>query len=151
MAPAGARTGTLEAYLAHVLYGWAEREGQGTAFGPSAGFRLPNTSVLAPDGAWVSNKRWHALSREQQEGFAPCCPEFVIELRSPTDRAKDIEAKMGLWMQAGAKLAWLIDPKRLLVKVFRPSAAPETLRKPQVLHGEGSVAGFKLEMERFWK
>ena len=53
-------------------------------------------------------------------------------------------------MSNGAQLAWLIDPIRKLAIVYRPGQQPETLHKPEVLEGEGPIAGFRLEMERFW-
>src|SRR5579875_2589911 len=120
MSPGGSGTGNANARIAFQLMGWAEQDGRGLVFDSNAGFRLPDGSMRAPDAAWVSWERWNALSRQQQRGFAPLCPEFVIELRSPTDRLSLLQAKMQDWMRNGAQLAWLVDPERQVVEVSRP-------------------------------
>jgi Uma2 family endonuclease len=150
MAPAFARTGQLELYTGSMLHLWAEKVGTGIVFGSTAGFEFPDTSVLSPDASWVATDRWNALTREQQEDYAPLCPEFVIEIRFASDRVKQLEAKMRLWLHHGAQLAWMIDPKRKLAMIYRPDREPEILKEPATLIGEGIVAGFELEMKRFW-
>ena len=150
MTPVGGEGGILEGYIVRELGNWTEKSGHGVFFGPNTGFRLPDNSVLSPDGAWVPIEQWNSLSRSERQRFLPFCPAFLIELRSPSDPVVELEEKMVRWMSNGAKLAWLIDPIRKLAIVYRPGQQPETLHKPEVLEGEDSVAGFRLEMERFW-
>ncbi len=150
MTPVGGEGSSWEAYLSYALTRWAIETGKGISFSPSAGFRLPDKTLLSPDASWIATNRWRSLSRQQQREFTPLCPDFLIELRSPTDSASATEEKMGQWMANGAQLAWLIDPIRKLSIVYRPGQQPETLNKPEVLEGEGPIAGFRLEMERFW-
>jgi len=150
MAPAFAWTGHLEIYAGGRLIDWADRNGNGLAFGSSAGFAFPDTSVLSPDASWVSADRWNALDSEQKADYAPVCPDFVIEIRSASDRVKQLETKMRLWMSHGVKLAWMIDPRRKLAIVYRPDQEPELLKEPAILQGEGPVSGFELDMKRFW-
>jgi Uma2 family endonuclease len=150
MTPVGGEGGSWEAYLSYALTRWAIEAGEGISFSPSAGFRLPDKTLLSPGDSWIATDRWESLSRQQQRGFTPFCPDFLIELRSPSDSASGAEEKMAQWMANGAQLAWLIDPIRKLVIVYRPGREPETLREPEVREGEGSVAGFRLEMGRFW-
>jgi Uma2 family endonuclease len=150
MTPAGARGANLEGHLFSVLDAWVQATGNGFAVNSNAGFRLPDTSLRLPDAGWISTQKWNALSEQEQEGFPQLCPDFVIELRSPSDRAPAVEKKMAKWMRNGAQLAWLIDRKRKLVIIYRPNRAPEILHQPEVLEGEGPVAGFRLKMERFW-
>jgi Uma2 family endonuclease len=107
--------------------------------------------VRAPDAAWVSSEKWDRLSREERAKFLPFCPEFVIELRSPSDSLSDLEQKMSDWLANGAELAWLIDPQRKLVVIYRPGRQPETLLQPDFLRGEEPILGFSLKMHRFWE
>lgn len=150
MTPTGGEGGNLEGYIFRELDLWVERSGLGFAFNANVCFRLPDNSLRMPDAAWVTLDRWNALTKSQKRKFPPFCPDFVVELRSDSDRVKAIEGKMQLWMSNGAKLAWLIDPIRKLAIIYRPGQQPKTLRQPEMLEGEGPIAGFGLEMERFW-
>jgi Uma2 family endonuclease len=152
MTPAGSGSGRANANITTQLSVWADEDGRGTAFDSNAGFRLPDGSMRAPDASWISWPRWNALSREEQRGFAPLCPEFVIELRSPTDRLPDLQVKMGEWIRNGAELAWLVDPERQVVEVYRPGAEQaDVLEGVTSVTGEGPVAGFVLELGRIWQ
>jgi len=150
MTPTGAEGGNLEGYIFRELDFWVERAGNGFAVNSNTAFRLPDKSIRIPDAAWISPERWDSLSKEQKKKFPPFCPDFVVELRSESDRAKTLERKMNVWMANGAHLAWLIDPIRKLAKVYRPGVKSETLIQPEFLDGEGPVGGFRLKMERFW-
>jgi Uma2 family endonuclease len=151
MTPAGGTTSNLEGYLFRELDLFVERESRGIAFNSNGGFSLPDGSVRAPDAAWVSSEKWDRLSREERAKFLPFCPEFVIELRSPSDSLSDLEQKMSDWLANGAELAWLIDPQRKLVVIYRPGRQPETLLQPDFLRGEEPILGFSLKMHRFWE
>src|SRR5581483_11810140 len=94
------------------LEAWNKRLRAGVVFDSSAGFRLPNGATRAPDAAWVAISRWRALSQAQRRGFAPLCPDFVIELLSPSDDLDETRAKLAEYIENGAKLGWLIDPFR---------------------------------------
>jgi Uma2 family endonuclease len=151
MTPAGSKSDLLNARISESLSVWARHDGRGVAFGPSGGFTLPNGAVRSPDAAWVSNRIWDGLSDAQQEGFAPLCPEFVIELASPSDRIGTLKKKVAEeWIAQGAELAWLINPKDRRVMIFRPGQEPEVLEDPSSVQGTGCVAGFELVMERVW-
>lgn len=151
MTPAGGKTGNAELYIARELDLWVEHQRRGIAFNSNTGFSLPDGSVRAPDTAWLSTEKWSSLTPEQQGRFIPFCPEFVVELRSPSDSLTELEQKMSDWMANGAQLAWLIDPQRKLAAIYRPGQEPETLLQPELLHGEGPIAGFTLKMQRLWE
>jgi Uma2 family endonuclease len=151
MTPVNSRGGALEGDVYAELAFWARADGRGKVFGPSAGFRLQDTSVRAADAAWMSLARWNALTPEQQQSFAPICPEFIIEVRSKSDRLATLEAKMEMWIANGAELAWLIDPLRRAVAIYRPGDAPELLHDPTSVQGTGPVAGFELVISRIWQ
>jgi Uma2 family endonuclease len=149
--PTGSEGGSMELEVGSELRQWARGDGRGKAFGPSSGFTLPDSSVRAADAAWVSWERWNALTRTQQRGYAPLCPEFVIELRSESDGLSELAAKMEMWIANGAQLAWLIDPERKVVAIYRPGQAVEVLEQPEMVPGDGPVAGFELGMARIWQ
>jgi len=150
MSPAGNRTGRRNAAIISALDTWAQKDRRGYVFDSSTGFTLPDGSMRSPDAAWVEATRWNALTKAQQNRFSPICPDFLIELRSQTDDLAQLEAKMVRWLSNGAKLAWLIDPERQVVAVYRPDDQPKLLNQPAILEGSGVVAGFKLAMARIW-
>jgi Uma2 family endonuclease len=150
MTPAGNRTGRKNVYLLQTLGAWADQDGRGYAFDSNTGFTLPDGSMRSPDAAWVLAERWDAMSDEDKDRFSPLCPEFVVELRSPSDRLVDLEAKMEQWIENGAALAWMIDPERKAVVVYRPNRQPELLQQPALIKAGEPVSGFELQLARFW-
>ena len=150
MTPVGGIGGTHEAYVASVLFVWAEQDGRGLAFAANTGFNLPDGSCLSPNAAWLSLPRWHALTPEQQAGFPPLCPDFLLEIRSRSDPRHLLETKMHLWLANGAQSAWLLDPIDRTATVYLPDQHPETFAMPTHLTGTGPVAGFELGLTRLW-
>ncbi len=150
MSPSGSGTGRTNSELIYQLAAWARETNSGATFDSNAGFTLPDGSMRSPDAAWIAGPRWNALSKEEQEGFAPICPEFVIELRSPSDGLPELQAKMRLWVANGAEVAWLVDPPRKAVEVHRPGRETEVLEGGSAVEGDGPVAGFVLELGRVW-
>jgi Uma2 family endonuclease len=150
MTPAGGKTGNKEGYLFRELDLWVEQQGKGIAFNSNTGFSLPDGAVRAPDAAWLSDDRWNSLTDAQREKYLPVCPEFVVELGSPTYRVRGLEERLDDWMSRGVLLAWLIDPQRQLAVVYRQQREPETLSRPEFLTGEGPIEGFSLKMQRLW-
>jgi Uma2 family endonuclease len=151
MAPAGSETGARNLAIGRQLGDWAWRDGSGVAFDSSTGFRLPNGALRSPDASWVAGARWDALSLAQRQGFAPLCPDFVVELRSPSDDLELVHAKMREYQEQGARLGWLLDPESRTAWVYRPGAAePEQLRDPNRLVGDPVLPGFVLELSMVW-
>ncbi|MEY2978213.1 MAG: Uma2 family endonuclease [Prochlorotrichaceae cyanobacterium] len=149
--PTGGNTGYRNSKLIYFLVRWIEEEGgNGKPFDSSTGFELPNGANRSPDAAWVSQARWDALSPAQQEGFIPLCPDFVVELRSKNDTLKDLRSKMAEYLENGAQLGWLMDPKNKRVEIYRPGQAVEVLTNPIALSGETVLPGFTLSLERVW-
>jgi Uma2 family endonuclease len=150
MTPANIKTSSMNSRINRLLDEWAEADGRGIVSGPDGGYTLPDGSMRAPDAAWVANRRWQALSKEDQGRFAPICPDFVIELRSPSDNLADLQAKMEMWTANGAEVAWLIDPLEKAVTIYRPGEQPEVLAQPTSVQGTGPIAGFELVLARIW-
>src|SRR6266568_2912829 len=132
------------------LFMWTKKDGRGRAYDSSAGFRLPNGARRSPDASWIRKDRVAALPKKQQEGFYHLCPDFVIELRSSTDRINRLEAKMEEYIANGAELGWLIDPEERAVWIYRPGRAAECVVNAERIPGEGPVADFVLDLAEIW-
>jgi Uma2 family endonuclease len=151
MPPAGAETGFRNSDLTAQLANWSKRDGRGRAFDSNAEYILPDGAALSPGASWVQSSRLVQFTKEQKRRFLPICPDFVVELISPTDRLPKAQAKMRDWIDNGATLGWLIDADRRTVYVYRPGREPEELRDIDSLLGEGIVEGFRLELGEIWR
>jgi Uma2 family endonuclease len=150
MPPAGSQTGMRNSDLNYQLRAWTINDGGGVCFDSSTGFALPNNARRSPDGSWVRRARWDSLSERQQKGFAPICSDFVVELRSESDRFATLHSKMLEYIANGASLGWLIDPLKRRVYVYRPDQELVILENPEVVYGDPLLPGFKLKMEELW-
>ena len=151
MPPTRSLTGTRNARILAQLSAWAEQDGRGTETGSSDGFVLPSGARRSPDAAWTANTRLAELSPQSLEGFWHLSPDFVIELKSDSDRLPTWRRKMQEWIANGTVLAWLINPDNQTVEIYRPGRdEAQMLTRAQEIHGEGPVAGFVLDMRRIW-
>ncbi|MBI4640390.1 MAG: Uma2 family endonuclease [Candidatus Tectomicrobia bacterium] len=150
MAPTGSKTGWRNSKLTQRLANWAEADGTGLPFDSSTGFTLSNGAKRSPDAAWVTRERWEALTEEQQEGFAPLCPDFAAELRSPTDSLSTLQAKMVEYLENGSQLGWLIDPIEKHVYIYRPGQPVERLEDPAMINGDPVLPGFMFDLREIW-
>ncbi len=150
MPPAGGETSSREARIIMQLTLWATQDGTGTAFSSAGGFNLPNGAMRAPDAAWMLRSRLDQLTPEEREKFVPGCPDFVVELRSPSDTLRDQRDKMQEYLDNGARLGWLIDRKPRHVYVYRPDAPVERLDNPDTISGDPVLPGFVLDLREIW-
>jgi Uma2 family endonuclease len=150
MTPVGVDTSDRESEINMQLRLWAKRDRTGTAFSSSGGFRLANGAVRSPDAAWMLKSRLAQFSAAQRQRFLPACPDFVLELRSPSDRLADLQTKMAEYIANGARLGWLLDPEPRHVYVYRPDAEVERLDNPEELSGAPVLPGFVLDLREIW-
>lgn len=150
MTPAGGGTGRRNASLIIALGIWAEQDGTGVVFDSSAGFLLPNNAVRSPDVAWVRRERLVSLAPEQKEKFLPVCPDFVIALRSASDRLADLQSKLAEYLANGTTLGWLIDPAARQVHVYAVGQPTIRLDNPSTLAGDPTLPGFVLALPPLW-
>jgi Uma2 family endonuclease len=150
--PTGGESGRRNFSFTGQLSNWFEaNEELGEGFDSSTGFILPNGARRSPDASWVRRERWEALTPEQRRGFVPLCPDFVVELRSPTDSLSKLQEKMQEYRENGARLGWLIDPQNQRVQIYRPGQPVEVLEHPTELSGENVLPGFVLNLRRIWR
>jgi len=150
MAPAGGETGNRNAEVTMQLRQWAKKNGTGIAFDSSSGFRLGDKAMRSPDAAWVLKERYDQLSQKEKEEFPPLCPDFVIELRSASDRLGAVRAKMERWIEHGARLGWLIDPMEKRVFVYRPNQETKIVQDVPTISGDPVLPGFVFDLTQLW-
>jgi Uma2 family endonuclease len=150
MSPTGSDTGHRNLDIEGQLWLWNRQTKLGKAFNSSTGFHLPNGSDRSPDASWVKLERWEALTPEEREGFAPICPDFVVELRSQSDSMEKLREKMQEYMENGANFGWLIDRKNRKVEIYKQRQNVEILDNPTTLSGEDMQPGFVLDLTEIW-
>jgi Uma2 family endonuclease len=150
MPPTGGGTGKRNFRLTVRFGNWVEADGTGVGFDSSTGFTLPNGAKRSPDLAWVRRPRWEALTEGEQERFPPLCPDFVVELRSPSDPLEKLQEKMEEYLANGAQLGWLIDPIERRVYVYRSDEPVVCLNDPRQIAGDPLLPGFVLDLHEIW-
>ncbi|MFN4147270.1 MAG: Uma2 family endonuclease [Runella sp.] len=149
MPPTTSKTGIANLKIGSAVFFWNENTDFGLAFDSSTGFKLPNGATRSPDVAWIRKDRWQQLTPEQQESFAPICPDFVVEIRSKSDDLKTLQDKMEEYKANGCQLGWLIDLKNQEVYVYRNDQAVEKVENfEQKLSGENVLQGFSFDLKK---
>lgn len=150
MPPTGFETSDRNSEINFQLKLWAKGDRSGKVTDSNGGFILENGAVYAPDSSWTDKKRLEKFSAEELKKFLPLCPDFVLELRSASDNLKELQAKMEEYIENGARLGWLIDPKAKKVHVYRPNNKAEILGDPKIVSGEDVLVGFELDLMEIW-
>ena len=154
MTPTGGETGSRNGELFFQLKLFAKRSGEWKTFDSSTGFRLPDASVVSPDGSLVHLDRWQSLTSEQRRSFVPLCPDLVVELASPSDegprRVSALRQKMASYQANGARLGWLLLPHEQAVEVWPASGAPQRLEQIGVLEATPDFPGLQLQLAEIW-
>ena len=150
MAPTGGETSARNARLVAEVIRWADEEGSGVAFDSAVGFELPDGAVRSPDVSWVRRDRLARLSSGEKQRFLPLCPDFVIELCSPSDSLVAIERKMEEYRAHGTRLGWLIDPAHIRVTVYHRDGVVEQHDQPATIAGDPVLPGFVLSLSSIW-
>ena len=150
MPPTGLQTGRRNSNLTYQLEAWARTDGSGVCFDSSTLFALPNGAIRSPDASWVKRQNWNRLTRKQKKTFGPICPDFVVELRSETDRLSQLRSKLEEYIANGAAMGWLIDPLTQRVYVYRAHEELVILENPKSVAGDPLLPGFTLQMAELW-
>jgi len=156
MTPTGSETGARNSRLVMRLLLWADQQGVWRVFDSSSGFRLPDGSVLSPDASLVRQERWQALTPEQRRGFAPLCPDLVVELASPSDEGPRgltaLRRKMDAYQANGAQLGWLLIPDQQAVEIWPASNAgePQHVEAATELDAGPLFPGLRIDLREIW-
>ncbi len=150
MAPAGGETGSRNSEIARQLGNWAMQDRTGVAFDSSTGFVLPSGSKRSPDASWVKRVRLSSLTPEQKQKFLPLCPDFALELRSPSDALGPLQDKMAEYRDNGLSLGWLIDTATRTIWVYRPGRETQEINAPETVSGSPELPGFVIDLALIW-
>lgn len=154
MTPTGSETGARNSRIEMRLLLWADQQGGWKVFGSSSGFRLPDGSVLSPDASLVRLDRWQALTPEQRSGFAPLCPDLVVELASPSDEGprglQALRSKMAAYQANGARLGWLLIPHQQAVEVWPAEGDPQRFDDLVILEAGEDFPALHLQLPEIW-
>ena len=151
MSPSGGSTGARNAHVVKMLGRWADVDESGFVFDSSSGFVLPNGAVRSPDASWVQRQRLADIPPDEQERFLPLCPDFVVEVASPSDRLADLQAKMKEYVRNGAQLGWLIVPATRSVYVYQPGKPTRHLTDIATIDAAPILPGFTLDLLPVWQ
>ena len=150
MPPTGGNTSRRNSEVSADLVIWNRKTKLGVVFDSSGGFKLPNGAERSPDAAWVTLDRWNSLTPNQQERFIPLAPDFVIELRSPSDSLSALQKKMQEYIDNGTRLGWLLNRQDRQVEIYRPHQPKQVLQFPTTLSGEEVLPGLVLDLSAIW-
>jgi Uma2 family endonuclease len=150
MPPTGFETSDRNAELTTQLRIWAKKDKRGVTADSNGGFILPNGATRSPDSSWILKSRLETLPKEVLQKFLPLCPDFVVEMTSPSDSLSETQNKMVEYIENGAQLGWLIHSKTKQVFVYRPNAEIEILENPTKVSGEPLLKGFELDLTEIW-
>lgn len=149
MAPAGWESSERNGDLTIQVGNWNRQYKLGKVFDSSGGFTLPSGAVRSPDVTWISNSKVADLST--QVAFPSIVPDFVIELRSKSDRLETLQDKMREYQQNGVRLGWLINPQDREVEIYRIGRDEvEILKSPTEISGEDVLPDFVLDLTTIW-
>ena len=150
MPPTGGETGNRNGRLIQQLFNWSDSDGTGIAFDSSTGFILPNGANRSPDASWIPLTKWDGLTDKEKQRFLPFCPDFAVELLSPSDNLAKTQDKMQEYLDNGMALGWLINPVQQQVEIYRQGKQIEILNAPNSLPGENVLSGFVLDLQPIW-
>ena len=149
MSPTGAEGSSANSEITCQLTSWSRNTG-GKTFDSSAMFVFANGAKRSPDAAWIAQERWETVPLVDRKKFPHIAPDFVVELRSETDRLAVLQAKMQEYIDNGVRLGWLIDPLEKRVHVYCADAQPVVFENPQSVSGDDVLKGFVLELARIF-
>lgn len=154
MTATGSETGARNSRLVMRLLLWADQHGGWKVFDSCAGFLRPGGSVLSPDASMVHRERWESLTPKQRRGFAPLCPELVVELASPSDEGprgvSTLRRKMALYQSNGVRVSWLLLPGERAVEVWPASGEAQRLEQVTYLEAGSEFPGLRLNLDEIW-
>ncbi len=150
MPPTGWETSDRNAELTTQLRIWAKKDKRGKTADSNGGFILPNGATRSPDSSWILKSRLETFSKEQLKKFLPLCPDFVVEMTSPSDSLSETQEKMLEYIENGAQLGWLIHSKTKQVFIYRLNEEVEMLENPIKVSGNPLLKGFELDLTEIW-
>ena len=148
MSPAGYESSEKNGDLFGYIWSWNLKDRLGRIFDSSGGFTMPNGAVKSPDVTWIEKSKLVGVA--PGVAFPLVIPDFVVELRSPSDSLEAAQAKMEEYRANGVRLGWLVNPQKKQVEIYRLGREKEVLQSPTTLSGEDVLPGLILELSAIW-
>ena len=149
MAPTGPMSSARGGSVLAQIWVWSDRHESGMVVDSSATFLLPNGDRRMPDAAWISDERLAEIAGDDHIIWR-ICPDFVVEVRSESDRLAPQQVKMEMWVSQGARLAWLVDPYENALWIYRPGQEPERVERPASLTAVEIAEDLTIDFSRIW-
>jgi Uma2 family endonuclease len=152
MAPGSIESSSGSTEVGFQLVAWAKRDGRGKAYDAAVTYNLPTGAKMSPDASWVPKSvlAKHGKAALSKVTGAVIAPVFVIEVRSPSDRLKEQVNKCERWIKAGVHEAWLVDPIKRNVHIFRAGLRAVVLARPTEVKS-AVLDGFVLQCDPVWE
>lgn len=151
MAPASHEHGRVTVNITTPLDQHVRTNDLGTVYAAETGFKLssdPDT-VRAPDVAFVSRQRLEQVG--EVAGYWPGAPDLVIEVISPTDVYTEVEEKVFDWLEAGARMVVVVNPRKRVVTVYRSLSDIVVLTEDDTLDGGDVVPGWRMPVKNIFR
>ena len=148
--PPGGEHGNLTERVGARATVFVEDNDLGYTFTAETGFLVSRNpdSVKAPDWAFVAKAR---LPDQVTEKHVPVVPDLLLETRSPSDTRREVAYKIEIWLAAGVRMVWELDPDRRQITVHRPNQSPQFLSSTDTLSGEDVLPGFQLPLSKVFR
>ena len=148
--PAGGETSYNSGEVCAQLWIWPRKTGAVELSNRVSNSCCPMAPPSRPMRPGYPNRLLATVTKQQRRKFMPLCPEFIVEVMSPSDRLRAAQSKMEQWIANGAQLGWLIDADARTVYVYPPSRTVEIRTGILELAGVGPVDGFVLDLRAIW-
>ena len=146
MSPSGYESDEVAAEMVSQLRNWVKPRKLGRITASSAGFRLPNSDLRAPDASFVLAERL----RRSPKTFAQLAPDLTVEVKSPSDNLEDIRAKIQEFLSLGTKVGILLNPDEQVVEVYNLGKEVIVLHNGDVLTVPELLPGWEVPVSDLW-
>lgn len=151
ISPTGFLSSSYSSKLNFALESWNSEKNGGIVTDSNGGYLLPNDAMRVPDVAWISNTRLSKTTQEERAKFLPAVPDFVIELKSSSDKLNELEEKMSEWIENGVQLAWLINPETQKTTVFSNTSNSFEVDFKDNLFGNNIINGMSVCLSHLFR
>ena len=147
MAPTFGESGEKNVDLVYQIADWNYKTELGKTFDSSTGYDFTEIGggKMSPDVSWIEKSRIDAVSLKQ---FIPVVPDFVVELRSTTDRLSTLQSKLLEYQRLGVKLGLLVNPQDKQIEIYQLGKDLEVVQNPLSFSCEVILPGFKLDLAK---
>jgi Uma2 family endonuclease len=146
MSPSGYESDEVAAAMIAQLSNWVRPRKLGRTAASSAGFRLPNLDLRAPDASFVLAERL----RRSPKSFAQLAPDLTVEVKSPSDNLEDLRAKIQEFLSLGTKVGILLNPDERIVEVYNLGQEAIILRDGDILTVPELLPGWEVPIADLW-